>query len=170
MSSFPDAGIFEVIIAPTLIADDKWREKATAWLAGEGVNNQGRVRSDNVAPLSKDGLQFRSREEINLYEALKPQGVTFAPLPVFLRGGKEYRRIEPDFVIIKSGVVMVVEVDGDTVHHESPAEADARTTLMENEGVHVLHVKASECRTPELAALCAKRILERIAHLKEARR
>gem|GEM_PF-1865253 len=160
----------EVTIAPDLVDDNRWRDKAAAWLAGEGVNNQGRVRSNNVASKTRDGLLFRSNEEINLYNALKAFGVTFAPLPVFLRGGSEYRRIEPDFVIIKSGVVMVVEVDGDTVHHESPADADARTTLMEKEGVYVLHVSASECKTPELATACAKKVLERIISLKEARR
>jgi hypothetical protein len=166
----PGPRIHSVEVIPQIVGDDKWRDKAIAWLAGEGVNNQGRVRSDNVAPITYKGLQFRSNEEVNLYKALMPLGVSFAPLPVFLRGGAEYKRIEPDFVIIKSGVMMQVEVDGDTVHHESPADADARTTMMENEGVLVLHVKASECRTPELATECAKRILDRIAKLKDARR
>lgn len=165
----PPPRIHNAEIVPQLTEDVAWRDKATAWLAGKNVTNQGRVRSDNVAPITHDGLQFRSQEEVNLYKALKPLGVSFAPLPVFLRGGAQYRRIEPDFVIIKGGVIMVVEVDGDTVHHESPAEADTRTTMLENEGVNVYHVKASECRTIELAHRCAERILDRIARLKDAR-
>lgn len=74
-----------------------------AWLRGEGITNQGRVRSDNIAARAFDGLLFRSQPEINLYGALKAAGVSFAPLPVFVRGGHDYRRIEPDFIIVKDG-------------------------------------------------------------------
>lgn len=95
-------------------ADSTWRDGAKRWLAGAGISNQGRVRSDNIASREADGLLFRSVPEINLYKALKARGVSVAPLPVFVRGGKTYRRIEPDFVILKEGLVMVVEVDGDT--------------------------------------------------------
>lgn len=68
------------------------------------MTNQGRVRSKNVAPRERDGLLFRSQAEINLYLALKQVGVSFAPLPVFVRGGREYQRIEPDFIILKDGL------------------------------------------------------------------
>jgi hypothetical protein len=166
----PGPRIHSVDVIPQIVGDGKWREKAIAWLAGEKINNQGRVRSDNVAPRTTDGLLFRSQPEINLYNALKAAGISFAPLPVFVRGGQQYRRIEPDFVIVKSGVMLVVEVDGDTYHHETPAEADNRTLMIESEGVQVLHVSASDCGTPELATGCAERILERIAKLKDARR
>ena len=158
-----------VVIVPTLGSDNSWRDRARSWLAGEGVSNQGRVRSDNVAPRSCDGLLFRSEPEINLYRALKAVGVSFAPLPVFVRGGTDYRRIEPDFVIIKNGIILVVEVDGDTVHHESPAEAHARTTMLVHEGVHVERVKADDCATAEAAATCARNLLEVISKLKAAR-
>jgi hypothetical protein len=119
-----------VNIVPQVSADKDWRNKAKSWLRGEGISNQGRVRSDNIPSKSADGLLFRSEPEIFLYKALKSLGVSFAPLPVFVRGGEQYRRIEPDFVIVKSGVIMVVEVDGDTVHHKTPAEAHARTTML----------------------------------------
>lgn len=161
--------IDEVSITPVLNAGENWRDKAKRRLAGEGVNNQGRVRSDNIPSKSIDGLLFRSEQEIFLYKALKSSGVSFAPLPVFVRGGEAYKRIEPDFVIVKSGVIMVVEVDGDTVHHETPAEAHARTTMLAHEGVHIERVKASECSTQELASSCAKRILQIIEKLKAAR-
>lgn len=159
----------KVVIAPALTSSEGWRDKARSWLAGEGLSNQGRVRSNNVAPKSCDGLLFRSDPEIQLYRALKSLGVSFAPLPVFIRGGSEYRRIEPDFVIIQNGIVMVVEVDGDTVHQESPAEAHARTTMLVHEGVHVERVSASTCATPESALTCAHRLLEVASKLKSAR-
>lgn len=117
----------------------------------------------------EETLLFRSQPEINLYRALKAAGVSFAPLPVFVRGGKDYRRIEPDFIIVKDGMVSVIEVDGDTVHQESPAEAHARTTMLVHEGAHVERVKASACETLEKAMECAERILESLAKVRASR-
>ena len=155
-----------VLIKPRVNPENGWREQALAWVAGEGVSNQGRVRSDNIASRTADGLLFRSEPEIYLYRALKNTGVSFAPLPVFVRGGAKYKRIEPDFVIIKDGVVMIVEVDGDTVHHETPAEAHDRITMLVHEGVHVERVKASECDTLEMANICASKLMRVIEKLK----
>lgn len=155
-----------IFIAPIASAEADWQDKAKAWSAGKNVTNQGRVRSNNIASRTCDGLLFRSQPEIYLYKALKSLGISFAPLPVFIRGGKEYRRIEPDFVLIQDGIVMVVEVDGDTVHHETPAEAHARTTMLVHEGVHVERVKASECATLEKAKTCAHNLLQVIHKLK----
>ncbi|MFY4698780.1 hypothetical protein [Burkholderia glumae] len=158
-----------VVITPEVVGDEQWRDKARAWLAGDGVTNQGRVRSDNIAPRRLDGLLFRSKPEMLLYEALKATGVPFAPLPVFVRGGKQYRRIEPDFVVVKQGIIVQVEVDGDTVHTESPADAHARSAMLSHEGVYVERVKASECDTPERAAFCAQKILTAIDRYKASR-
>jgi hypothetical protein len=166
---YPQDVLQEVLITPLLSANEGWQEKAQSWLAGNNISNQGRVRSDNVAAKSCDGLLFRSQAEINLYKALKASGISFAPLPVFIRGGETYRRIEPDFVIIQDGIVMVVEVDGDTVHHETPTEAHARTTMLIHEGVHLERVNASECASFEAATKCAKKLLQLIAKLKSVR-
>jgi hypothetical protein len=157
----PSRGHFlrDVELVPDLVEDEHWREKAMAWLAGENVSNQGRVRSDNLPSRTDDGLLFRSQPEINLYRALKAEGVSFAPLPVFVRGGEHYRRIEPDFVVIKDGVVLIVEVDGDTVHNESPAEAHDRTTMLLHEGALLERVNANRCDTPAKAATCARELL-----------
>jgi hypothetical protein len=65
--------IGRVRISPLLTTDNKWREKALAWVSGDNVNNQGRVRSDNLPSRSLDGLLFRSQPEINLYNALKKE-------------------------------------------------------------------------------------------------
>jgi hypothetical protein len=154
------------VLATELTTDDKWREKAKAWVTGQGLTNQGRARSDNLAPRMIDGLLFRSQPEINLYRALKPLGVSFAPLPVFVRGGETYRRIEPDFLIIKEGVVLVVEVDGDTVHRETPHDAHVRATMLIHEGAHLERVNATECETPEKAKACATKLLGVIKKLK----
>ena len=155
--------IEEVVVLPKIVPDDQWRQKAIAWLRGEGITNQGRVRSDNIASRQHDGLLFRSGPEIMLYRALKAKGVSFAPLPVFIRGGTDYRRIEPDFIIVKDGAVMAVEVDGDTMHHETPVEAHNRTTMLVHEGVYLERVNADACDTEERAMACAAKLLAILA-------
>lgn len=166
---YPDDDLAYLSISPILSAGEEWREKANNWATGKGVNNQGRVRSDNIPSRTLDGLLFRSQNEELFYKALKSLGVSFAPLPVFIRGGEKYRRIEPDFVIVKNGVLLVVEVDGDTVHNETPAEAHDRTTMLAHEGVHIERIRASECQTPDQAVACAKRMLQVIDKIKSSR-
>ncbi|WP_299489164.1 hypothetical protein [Acaryochloris sp. IP29b_bin.137] len=149
----------KIEISPQLIESKNWQYVARNWIAGEGITNQGRVRSNNIASRQCDGLLFRSGPEINIYKALKSKGVAFAPLPVFLKGGKEYSRIEPDFIIVKDGVILCLEIDGDTVHKETPAEANARTRILSNEGAIVERFQASRCETPEQANDLANEIL-----------
>jgi hypothetical protein len=148
-----------VACVPRVVSAPAWRAEALRWLRGEGITNQGRVRSDNIATRPHDGLLFRSNQEIELYRALKKRGVVFAPLPVFLRGGQTYKRIEPDFVVIHNHVTIVVEVDGDTVHRELPAEADERLRMMSAEGVETFRVLASDCDTAEKADAKAGEII-----------
>jgi hypothetical protein len=163
---YPNEFIEAFIISTELVDDAGWRDRAKLWVSGKGVSNQGRARSDNVAPLMVDGLLFRSHPEIHLYRALKTLGVTFAPLPVFVRGGQTYRRLEPDFVILKDGILMILEVDGDTVHQETPQEAHDRLTMLQHEGAHIERVNAKECDTPEKAKACATTILNLFAKLR----
>jgi hypothetical protein len=169
IKSYPGYWASEALLCAAQAPPENWRELAKAWLAGEGTNNQGRVRSDNIASRTCDGLLFRSQPEIHLYRALKSAGVSFAPLPVFVRGGQEYRRIEPDFVIVQNGLIAVIEVDGDTVHHETPVEAHTRTTMLVHEGAHVERVRASDCDTAQKAEHCATTILATLARIRAAR-
>lgn len=166
---YPSEEINAFFLVSALTEDYNWREKAMSLVKGQGICNQGRVRSDNLAPLMCDGLLFRSQPEINLYRSLRSLGVPFAPLAVFVRGGETYRRIEPDFVLVKDGIVMVVEVDGDTVHKESPQEAHERLTMLSREGVVIERLNAKECDTPEKAKGSAKKILEIIQKIKANR-
>jgi hypothetical protein len=166
----PNAQLVQVKIVPAVIENPQWREKASKWLSGNKISNQGRVRSDNIASLSEDGLLFRSQPEIYLYQALKAIGVPFAPLPVFVKGGTDYLRIEPDFVIVSQGITLVVEVDGNTIHHETPAEAHSRTTMLQHEGVQVERIFASECSTPEKAKQAVQKILLAIQKRKISQR
>ncbi len=169
MQRYERAWVGEVILSPQLIESQDWQENARDWLTGKGVNNQGRVRSDNIASRQCDGLLFRSMPEINIYKALKKRGIAFAPLPVFLKGGEKYSRIEPDFIVVKDGVALCLEIDGDTVHKESPAEADARTRILTDEGVVVKHFSASLCDTPDKADILAEEVITIIEKVKRNR-
>lgn len=159
MHLYKDTWIGDIFISPQLIDLPDWQQKAIDWLSGSGVTNQGRVRSNNIASREVDGLLFRSMPEIHLYSALKSKGVAFAPLAVFIKGGNQYSRIEPDFIAIKNGIILCIEIDGDTVHTETPAEANARTRILSNEGVIVERFSASRCETPEKANVLANEIL-----------
>ena len=64
------------VITTELVEDPHWR-KAKSWVAGQGISNQGRARSDNLAPRSADGLLFRSQPEIYLYRAFKSLGISY---------------------------------------------------------------------------------------------
>jgi hypothetical protein len=163
MHLYENSWVEKIAISPQLINSDTWQDDAKSWLAGDGVNNQGRVRSDNIAGRECDGLLFRSQPEINLYKALKDEGVTFAPLAVFLKGGQTYSRIEPDFIIVKEGIVLCIEIDGDTVHTESPAEANDRTRILSHEGVVVERYSAKRCETNDTARKLAEEIISTIA-------
>ncbi|MGE4545395.1 MAG: hypothetical protein AB7D06_14935 [Pedobacter sp.] len=123
------------------------------------INNQGRAHSRNVAKIEYEGLLFRSEPEILLYKALKKTGIPFAPLPVFIIGGENFSRVEPDFVLLKDGVVLFVEVDGKAFHKESPADAHYRIKPFQDEGVLVERVKAKDCNTQESAEKYAKELI-----------
>jgi hypothetical protein len=166
MRRYPAIGLDEFIIMPMMPDDPEWRNKARRWLSGETVSNQGRVRSDNVAPYQEDGLLFRSEPEKFLYHALMGLKISFAPLAVFMRGGELRHRVEPDFFIFHEGQVLVLELDGKQFHHETAAEADARLALLKREGAYIEHIESAECDTAEKAKTVAKQIIALLEKLK----
>ena len=59
-ASTPDHALSFVNISPLVNEpEDGWREDAMRFVQGEGVTNQGRVRSDNIASKEHQGLLFR---------------------------------------------------------------------------------------------------------------
>jgi hypothetical protein len=159
-----------VMLTPQVTeAKEGWREEALRFVKGEGVTNQGRVRSDNIASKQHQGLLFRSRAEIVLFGALVRAKLAVAPLPVFVRVGKAYNRLEPDFVVVYKGLTFVVEVDGDTYHRELPAEADKRLVPLTYEGVEVRRIRAAELGTDAEADAAVRDLIEFMARRKESR-
>ena len=169
-SSRTSDSLSSVKISPAIVAaPTNWRKEALAFVSGEGVTNQGRVRSDNIASKQHRGLLFRSQAEVVLFQAMTRARLAVAPLPVFVRVGKSYHRLEPDFVVIYKGLTFVVEVDGDTFHKESPADADKRLVPLTHEGVEVRRIKASEVATDALADAAVQDLIQFMARRKEAR-
>jgi len=159
-----------IVITPQVSQSiDGWREEAIRFVRGEGVTNQGRVRSDNIASKQHQGLLFRSKAEITLFRALTRARLAVSPLPVFVRIGKSYNRLEPDFVVVYNGLTFVVEVDGDTYHRELPAEADKRLLPLTYEGVEVRRIRASELESDDAADVAVAELVEFMKHRKDSR-
>ena len=166
----PSDSLDSVAITPlVVVAKDGWREDAVRFIKGEGVTNQGRVRSDNIASRQYQGLLFRSKAEITLFSALTKAKLAVAPLPVFVRIGKAYNRLEPDFVVVYKGLTFVVEVDGDTFHRELPAEADKRLVPLTCEGVEVRRIRAADLETDAAADVVVRDLIEFMSRRKESR-
>ncbi|MCK7581488.1 MAG: hypothetical protein MZV65_41610 [Chromatiales bacterium] len=169
-SSTLDDSLESVVLTPLVVeAQDGWREEALSFVKGEGVTNQGRVRSDNIASKQYQGLLFRSKAEITLFSALTRAKLAVAPLPVFVRIGKAYNRLEPDFVVVYKGLTFVVEVDGDTFHRELPAEADKRLVPLTCEGVEVRRIRAADLETEAAADQVVRDLIDFMANRKESR-
>jgi len=169
-NSKPGDHFASVTLTPRLEqANTGWREDALRFVKGEGVTNQGRVRSDNIASKHHRGLLFRSKAEITLFEALTRAQLAVAPLPVFVRIGKSYNRLEPDFVVVHKGLTFVVEVDGDTYHRELPAEADKRLIPLTYEGVEVRRIRAAELNSDKEADAVVRDLIQFMSKRKEAR-
>lgn len=92
-----------------------------------------------------------------------------APLPVFVRIGKNYHRIEPDFVVIYQGLTFVIEVDGDTFHPESRAEADKRLIPVTHDGIEVRRIKAEDVSDEARAEVVVRKLINYMANRKRSR-
>lgn len=75
------------------------------------------------APFEHDGLRFRSKTEIKIYNVLKQRNVLFFPNPTAVLGGKNLKR-EPDFLICFNGKWGILEVMGDHFHTATNAFQD----------------------------------------------
>lgn len=166
-----DEGEFEfseVVIKIKHITDPDWKERTKATLSGVGLTNQGRVRSDSIAPIVHQGLLFRSPAETRLFDALKEEGLLFAPLPVFIKSSSG-NRIEPDFVVIDEGIILLVEVDGATYHTETPLAAQRRLEEFTNAGVAHIRIDANDCNSKPSCDGVVRKIKERLDRLKRIR-
>ncbi|MFO1235170.1 MAG: hypothetical protein U1E47_09050 [Rivihabitans pingtungensis] len=119
-SSTPCDSLASVMLSPLVVeAQDGWREEALRFVKGVSVWGQVKRQQHRLQTTSKR-LLFRSKAEITIFRTHPIAKLAVAPLPVFVRIGKAYNRLEPDFVVVFKGLTFVVEVDGDTFHRELP--------------------------------------------------
>jgi hypothetical protein len=165
-----DIGVSVFIrVDPEADYNEDWRLEMARMLSGETISNQGRVRSDNIAAIQHDGLLFRSKPEVAFYRAAKRKGLPIAPLPVFIQGGSTYHRAEPDFVVIKDGVTLIVELDGNRFHRETPLEAQERLLFLTQQGLHLHRIASDRCLTDDDAIKCVNEVINRISQINRHR-
>ncbi len=93
-----------------------------------------------------DGLRFRSRTEIRIYDELKRRQVLFFPNAAAVLGDSGLKR-EPDFLICQNGKWGILEVTGEQYHQAGTAMRDhERARLFNNFGVtSIWFYEASQC-------------------------
>jgi very-short-patch-repair endonuclease len=64
---------------------------------------------------------------------------------------------------------MIVEIDGDLYHRETPATAHARLKFLTDEGLLLERIDAVACDTPDKAREAVARVLGTIQKHKQAR-
>jgi hypothetical protein len=106
------------------------------------------------AALEHDGLRFRSRAEIHIYDALKRRDVLFFPNAAAVLGGRANQdKKEPDFLVCLNGKWGILEVMGEAFHPSATAIKDHdRARLFKDYGLVVIEFyDASRCSSqPEM--------------------
>lgn len=125
--------------------DPDWREEILEIARGKGVHNQGRRGPTAISWMN---LNFRSKSEMRIAQALDREGVLFLPnSAVRLTSPEGRRNREPDFLICADGKWGILEVDGEPFHTPSRTVHDhERDRLFRAHGVKVVeHYDSSEC-------------------------
>lgn len=95
------------------------------------------------------GMHFRSKTERRVARALERANVMFFPNARGRLGvGPDYRESrEPDFLVVQTGKLGILEVDGDRAHPPERAAADhARDRLFRQHGIRVFErYSANQC-------------------------
>jgi hypothetical protein len=118
----------------------------------QDLNNTISVLSSNQAlftfkdsrKLIHEGLNFRSKTEIKVYNALVKKGLLVFPLPLAVMGqSRQYK--EPDFVVCYNGQVGILEIHGNKWHPpETAAKEHERRRQFLGLGIGVYEIFAAE--------------------------
>src|SRR4029079_18405884 len=76
----------------------------------ESPLNTGRLVSEG--PIEHDGLRFRSRTEVRIYDELRRRNILSFPNATAVLGGRGIKR-EPDFLVCQDGKWGILEIMGD---------------------------------------------------------
>lgn len=117
----------------------------------EAPPDDGKLLSNSASLVSSgtiehDGLRFRSRSEVKVYNELKRRNVLFFSNATAVLGGKDVKR-EPDFLVCQDGKWGILEVMGDQYHPSATAMRDHdRARLFKDYGLYFIEFyDAKEC-------------------------
>lgn len=99
-----------------------WRDDLASNVAVLG-SNQALFNYRNSSKVAFQGLNFRSKTEVKVFQALVSRGVLVLPLPVAVLGSPNQYR-EPDFLVCYRGKWGILEVQGDKWHPPLTAARD----------------------------------------------
>jgi hypothetical protein len=125
--------------------DPDWRMELLEIARGRGIHNQA---ARNRSLLNWKNMNFRSKSEVRIAQALDSAGVLFMPNCIARVGTPETRRgREADFLVCCDGRWGILEVDGEPFHPPSRTAHDhERDRLFKAHGVKVVeHFDSSEC-------------------------
>ncbi len=121
-------------------APNEWR----SYFNNSTTNNQAIFNFNDRAKITFQGLNFRSKTEIKIYEALLKKGLLVMPLPVVVMGVNEKYK-EPDFVVCYKGKIGILEIHGGPYHPpETAAKEHERRREFTKLGVSVYEIFDSE--------------------------
>ncbi len=131
--------------------DPDWRTELLEIARGRGHSQSGRSQS---TVLSWMNLNFRSKSEVRIAQALDNVGVLFMPnCAARVTTGDGRRNREADFLVCSDGKWGILEVDGEPFHPPSRTVHDhERDRLFKAHGIRLIeHFDSSECfQHPEI--------------------
>ena len=101
-------------------AQPAWRKNLANYITSLN-SNQALFTYSNNPKIVHEKLNFRSKTEVKLYNELISRGLLVLPLPVAVLGHRNLYK-EPDFIVVKSGKVGILEIHGEIWH--PPERAD----------------------------------------------
>lgn len=131
-----------VIIEPCLqlvtTIQDEWRDYLRKLVKGEKTSNQGNSSSQRKPVVVWNNLNFWSKAEKVIAEALDRAGVMYFPNCMARLGVPEHRHNkEPDFLVCVNGKWGILEVDGKAFHQEA-AQDHERDRQFRQQGIKTI--------------------------------
>ena len=122
---------------------ENWRNDLNNAIAALS-SNQALFTFKDSRKLVHEGLNFRSKTEIKIYDELVSRGVLVFPLPLAVLGQpRKYK--EPDFVVCFQGKIGILEIHGDKWHPpETAAQEHERRRLFTKLGVATYEIFDAE--------------------------
>ncbi len=125
----------------------------------DSINNQGLGHSKNPAPIWRHNVRHRTRYEALFTDVCMRRKALYLPLPLALYG---FQRIEPDALIIKDGIVQLIELDGKSHEMELASTEQNRLKPFRDNLIDVMRFPVDEDVDINWANWVLDQVFERI--------